>query len=106
MINYADNPAARAPIPLWWVCLLAAAWILPGLVGHDPWKPDEAYTFGIVYHTVQSGDWVVPELAQESFMEKPPLYYLSAAATASLLSPLLPLHDAARLTTGVYMALT
>jgi len=25
--------------------LLCAAWILPGLF-HDPWKPDEAYTFG------------------------------------------------------------
>ncbi len=106
MTPYPNTAATRAPLPLWWVCLLAAAWILPGLVGHDPWKPDEAYTFGIVYHTVQGGDWVVPELAQEPFMEKPPLYYLSAAAIASLLSPLLPLHDAARLTTGIYMALT
>ena len=106
MSIYADNPAARAPVPLWWVYLLAAAWILPGLVGHDPWKPDEAYTFGIVYHMTQGGDWVVPSLAQEPFMEKPPLYYLSAAAVAALFSHFLPLHDAARLTTGVYMALT
>jgi len=106
MPYYADSPAARAPIPLWWVCLLAAAWIVPGLVGHDPWKPDEAYTFGIVYHLTQGGDWVVPSLAQEPFMEKPPLYYLSAAAVGVLFSHLLPLHDAARLTTGFYMALT
>ncbi|HUO43891.1 MAG TPA: hypothetical protein VMT94_03135 [Burkholderiales bacterium] len=101
-----DTAAARATLPLWGVCVLAAAWILPGLVGHDPWKPDEAYTFGIVYHELHGGDWVVPELAQEPFMEKPPLYYLSAAAVAALLSPVLPLHDAARLATGVYMALT
>ena len=26
--------------------LLALAWIVPGLVGHDPWKYDEAVVFG------------------------------------------------------------
>ena len=31
---------------------LMAAWIALGLVGHEPWKPDEAYTFGVV---VKSG---------------------------------------------------
>lgn len=105
-MNSGPNPSARAPLPLWWVCLLAAAWILPGLVGHDPWKPDEAYTMGLVHRLLQGGDWVVPELAQEPFMEKPPLYFLSAAAMARLFSAWLPLHDAARLTTGVFMALT
>lgn len=98
--------AAQPPIALLWIGVLAAAWILPGLIGHDPWKPDEAYTFGIVYSLLQNGDWVVPMLAHETFMEKPPLYYLSAAATAKLLAPPLALHDAARLATGLYMALT
>jgi len=30
--------------------VLLAAWIALGLFWHDPWKPDEAYTFGLVYH--------------------------------------------------------
>jgi len=98
--------AARPPISIPWVCALAAAWILPGLVGHDPWKPDEAYTFGIVYSALKEGDWLVPMLAHEPFMEKPPLFYLSAAAIARIFSPPFALHDAARLTTGIYMALT
>src|SRR5512140_2768039 len=98
--------AAQPPITLLWIWILAAAWILPGLIGHDPWKPDEGYTFGLVYSLLQSGDWVVPMLAHEPFMEKPPLFYLSAAATARLFSPPLALHDAARLATGLYMALT
>jgi len=98
--------AAQQPIALISILILAAAWILPGLVGHDPWKPDEAYTFGLIYSLLHGGDWVVPQLAQEPFMEKPPLFYLSAAAIASLLSPPFTLHDAARLTTGLYMALT
>jgi hypothetical protein len=86
--------------------LLCLAWILHGLIGHDPWKPDEAYSFGLVYHILQGGDWVVPTLAGEPFMEKPPLFYLSAALFAWMLSPLLPLHEGAMLTSGFYMALT
>ena len=98
--------SAQTPIALAWVCVLAAAWILPGLIGHDPWKPDEAYTFGIVYSLLTDGGWVVPMLAHEPFVEKPPLFYLSAAAVASVLAPALNVHDAARVTTGLYMALT
>ncbi|MBI3045614.1 MAG: glycosyltransferase family 39 protein [Betaproteobacteria bacterium] len=88
------------------VALLCAAWILPGLVGHDPWKPDEAHTFGVVYEILRGGSWVVPTLAGEPFLDKPPLFYLSAAATAKLFSFALPLHDAARLASGFWMAAT
>jgi len=106
MTPTASGQYAAQSISLAWICVLAAAWILPGLVGHDPWKPDEAYTFGLIYSLLKDGDWIVPMLAHEPFMEKPPLFYLSAAALASLLSPPLALHDAARLTTGLYMACT
>ena len=84
---------------------ICAAWIFPALVGHDPWKPDEAYTFGVVYEILAGGSWVVPRLAGEIFLHDPPLFHLTAALTATLFSPLLPLHDAARLATGFYMAL-
>ena len=95
---------AENPVPL--VLLICLAWTLFGLVGHDPWKPDEAYTFGVVYHLLQSGDWVVPMLAGEPFMAKPPLIYLTAALFGVVFAPVLPLHDAARLATGAYMGLT
>lgn len=85
---------------------LALAWILPGLVGHDPWKPDEAYTFGVVYELLRGGSWVVPHLAGETYIYAPPLFHLTAAGLAHLLSPPLALHDAARMATGLYMALT
>jgi len=88
------------------VVLLCAAWLLPGLIGHDPWKPDEAHTFGVVYQILEGGSWVVPTLAGEPFIDKPPLAYLVAAACGWLFSFLLPLHDAARLSTGLWMALT
>jgi 4-amino-4-deoxy-L-arabinose transferase-like glycosyltransferase len=56
--------------------------MLAGLLGHDPWKPDEAYTFGLVYHILQSGEWLVPTLAGEPFVEKPPLFFWTAALFA------------------------
>jgi 4-amino-4-deoxy-L-arabinose transferase-like glycosyltransferase len=92
--------------PIKFTVVLCLLWILPGLVGHDPWKPDEAYSFGLVYHILQTGDWIVPTLAQEPFMEKPPIFYITAAILAKTFGGLLPLHDAARLASGLYMALT
>ena len=88
------------------ITLLCLFWIMPGLIGHDPWKTDEAYTFGVIYDMLRGGSWLVPTLAGEVFLDEPPLYYLTAALTATLASPLLPLHDGARLATGVFMALT
>jgi 4-amino-4-deoxy-L-arabinose transferase-like glycosyltransferase len=88
------------------VAIFCAAWIMPGLIGHDPWKPDEAFTFGVVYEILQGGSWIVPTLAGEPFLEEPPLYYLTAAASALVFSSILPLHDAARLATGFWMAIT
>lgn len=90
---------------LFLLAALCLAWILPGLIGHQPWKPDEAYSFGLIYHILQSGDWIVPTLGGEPFMEKPPLYYLTAALFGKIFSFALPLHDAARLTTGFFMAI-
>jgi 4-amino-4-deoxy-L-arabinose transferase-like glycosyltransferase len=86
--------------------MLCAVWVFTGLIGHDPWKPDEAYSFGLVYHIIQSGDWLVPTLAGEPYVDKPPLYYWTAAIFAKALAPLLPLHDGARLASGFYTVLT
>ena len=88
------------------VIALAMAWIMFGLVGHDPWKADEAHTFGIVVDFLQHHDWVVPTLAGEPFIEKPPLIYLVASAFAGLFQGTLPTHDAARLATGFFVGLS
>lgn len=88
------------------ITLLVLLFTLPGLIGHDPWKQDEAYVFGIVWHMVQSNDYIVPVLANEPFMEKPPLYYYVAALSLHTFSRWLPPHDAARLATGFFMLVT
>jgi len=62
--------------------VLCAAWVTVGLVGHDPWKPNEAYGFGIIHHFLQSGDWLVPVLAGQPYPDRPPLYFWTAALFA------------------------
>jgi 4-amino-4-deoxy-L-arabinose transferase-like glycosyltransferase len=84
----------------------SASWAALGLFGHDPWKPDEAYTFGSVYEIAQSNQWLIPMLAGEPFLEKPPLFVATAAFFAQLLRDFLPLHDGARVATMFYVLLT
>ncbi|HEX7811542.1 MAG TPA: glycosyltransferase family 39 protein [Burkholderiales bacterium] len=106
LLRHEKLASAITAHPVRLTILICLVWILPGLTGHDPWKPDEAQAFGVVYHLLESHDWVVPMLAGEPYLVKPPLVYLSAAFFGVLLSPFMPLHDAARLVSGAYMALT
>jgi 4-amino-4-deoxy-L-arabinose transferase-like glycosyltransferase len=86
--------------------LVCLAWLLPGLVGHDPWKSEEAVTFGLAHHILQTGDWVIPTVAGEPHVETAPLYAMLAALSAKLFAPLFPAHDGARLATGLLVATT
>ena len=96
----------HTPIKTFLFIVICAAWVLPGLTGHDPWKPDEALAFGVVHSMLQDGFWLIPTIAGVPSVEYPPLYYWVAAILAKIFSPLLPLHDGARLATGLFMAIT
>ena len=85
--------------------IICAAWILPGLIGHDAWKPDEAVAFGIIHSMLKDGYWLLPTIAGEPSFDYPPLYYWVGAALSFIFSPVLPAHDGARLATGFFMAL-
>ena len=83
--------------------LLCLLWLIPGMVGRDPWKPNEAQAFGAVFQMVRSGDLVVPALAGEPWLRSPPLYLAASAGVATLFEPLMPLHDAARLVNLLFL---
>ncbi len=87
------------------ICL---AWLLPGLVGHDPWKPDEPVQFGIVLSMLEGApnSWLVPTLAGLPYVEHPPFYFWVATFFAKLTQTFLPLHDGARLASGFFVSLT
>ncbi|HSU44817.1 MAG TPA: glycosyltransferase family 39 protein [Casimicrobiaceae bacterium] len=101
-------PDAADPYRAWkqaGLLLLAVAWIALGLTGHDPWKFDDATTFGVAWEMSQRHDYVVPHLAGEVYLRNPPLMPAIAAATQQLLSPPLEPFDAARIAAGGALAL-
>ena len=97
---------ARAiPLPLasWPLAVLVAAFLLPGLVGHDPWKTEDAVGFGVVHQMLVSGDWLAPQLAGEPYYEDGPLYFWVAALFVKALGTVLPPHDAARFASALFV---
>ena len=101
-----DYDGTRTPLKTALFLLVVVAWLLPGLVGHDPWKADEGVVFGAVTEILRTGQWTLFQIAGEPYAEKAPLFLWTAAALAKLLGGLLPLHDAARLASGLFMAIT
>ncbi len=86
--------------------VLCAIWLCVGLIGHAPWKPFESHTISTVKTIIDTGNLLTPDSASSTQIINPPLYYLSASAVAKVLSPILPLHDAARVVTGLWMVIT
>ena len=94
----------RAKIHL--LLALCAAWLCMGLIGHAPWKPYESKSISIIQNIITQGQILAPKATSQFVISEPPLYYWSAAASAQALSPFISTHNAARLATGVWMALT
>jgi 4-amino-4-deoxy-L-arabinose transferase-like glycosyltransferase len=86
--------------------VLCALWICIGLIGHSPWKPFESNTVSTILTMFETGNYVTPTSASSNAMLNPPLYYVVAAGLSTILSPILPLHDAARISSGVWMLIT
>lgn len=86
--------------------LLCALWIFLGLIGHAPWKPLESSGISIVQSILENSHFIAPLASGESTLDNPPLYYLSAAFSAKLLSPLLDLHDGARAINILWLTIT
>src|SRR5262249_2035598 len=86
--------------------VLTAAYILPGIIGHDPWKTEDAIGIGIVHQMLVHGQWLIPHLAGEPYFDDGPLYYWVAALLAKIASPVLAVHNGARLASGLAMAVT
>ena len=98
-------PAPRPPrtIVLW---TMALVYLLVGVIGHDPWRGDDARYFGPVLEMLRGTHWLIPHVGNEPFLDFPPLYYWIAAITAKLSAWLLPWHDGARLASALLTGLT
>jgi len=65
--------------PVFWTVLAAAALFPLGVRNHALWGNHEPYVGGIVREMAASGNWVVPTLNGEPYLEKPPLFYALGA---------------------------
>ena len=83
------------------LALIALAFALPGLAGHDLWKTHDAIGLGIVHDMATSGSPLVPRIAGTPWLFDPPLYHWLAAGFGSALQFLTEFHSAARLVSGV-----
>ncbi len=87
------------------LAVLVALYLLVGLVGHDPWRGDDARYLGPVLAVLRGEAWLFPMLAGEPLADYPPLYFWTASAFAWLGSAFLPVHGAARLASAFFVAL-
>ena len=69
--------AATLALPRWALFALGLLYILPGLIGREPWKNDDAASFGIMW-TMAHGtinDWLLPNIAGWPTLDEGPLAY-------------------------------
>jgi 4-amino-4-deoxy-L-arabinose transferase-like glycosyltransferase len=96
-------PLLRLPLPPAALVLMALAFVLPGLAGHDLWKTHDAIGLGIVHDMAKSGEYIVPRVSGWLWLYDPPLYHWLALAFGSGLQYLVEFHSAARLASGAFM---
>jgi 4-amino-4-deoxy-L-arabinose transferase-like glycosyltransferase len=78
--------AATLALPRWALYALGLLYILPGLIGREPWKNDDAASFGIMW-TMAHGtwqDWLWPNVAGLSWPDEGPLAFWLGALCIKL----------------------
>jgi 4-amino-4-deoxy-L-arabinose transferase-like glycosyltransferase len=98
------NSRIALPLAPGLFALLMAAYLLPGLFGHDLWKSEDAIGLGIVHQMLEHGQWLVPHLAGEPYWDDGPFHYWVAALAAKLFGWAFNPHDAARLANALMMS--
>jgi len=97
--------AATLALPRWALYALGLLYILPGLIGRDPWKED-AGSFGIMWTMAHGGfsDWLLPNIAGLPATEEGPLAFWLGALCIKLFGWLMGDVLAARMSTiGVFV---
>ena len=83
--------AATLALPRWALFALGLLYILPGLIGREPWKNDDAASFGIMWTMAQGSwqDWLLPNIAGLVMPDEGPLAFWLGALGIKLFGWLL-----------------
>ncbi|TFW35787.1 ArnT family glycosyltransferase [Massilia horti] len=99
--------AATLALPRWALFALGLLYILPGLIGRDPWKDDtDAGSFGIMWTMAHGNlhDWLLPNIAGLPAVNEGPLAFWLGALCIKLFGWLLGDVLAARVSTiGIFV---
>jgi len=113
-----SRPAQRSParltasatlkLPRWALVALCLLYILPGLIGRDPWKSEDAAAFGAMW-TMATGsgyggivDWLLPNVAGAPAVDSGPLMSWVGAACIVVFGHFLGDDLAGRLATVLF----
>ena len=95
-------------LPRWALILLCLLYILPGLIGRDPWKSEDAAGFGAMW-TMATGagyggmaDWLLPNIAGAPVLESGPLMYWVGALCIAVFGHAVDAALAARAATVLF----
>ncbi|MDQ6830108.1 MAG: glycosyltransferase family 39 protein, partial [Gemmatimonadota bacterium] len=95
-------------LPRWALIALCLVYILPGLIGRDPWKSEDAAGFGVMW-TMATGsghggfaDWLLPNVAGAPVLESGPLMYWVGAICIAVFGHVVNAALAARLATVIF----
>jgi 4-amino-4-deoxy-L-arabinose transferase-like glycosyltransferase len=95
----------KLPPASWTLAGLLCLYVFAGLFGHDPWKTEDVLHLTLARDLLDSG--YIPGFSQAGgAFPAAPLYYWSAALTEFIFGGLLPQHDALRLASGLWTALS
>lgn len=99
---------ATVKLPRVLLFLLAAAYILTGLLGRDPWKTDDAVGLATMLSALEFGGkaWLLPQIGNASLAQDGPLPLWIGAACIKLLGPFLGEVIASRMTNLIWFSLT
>lgn len=86
------------------LALLAAIYLVTGVLGHDPWRGDDAAHLGPVLEMLDGRSWLFPSLSGAILPDFGPLYYWLASLLATTIGAVLPIHDAVRLAASIFAA--
>lgn len=89
------------PLPALPLILFCTLYLLAGLLGHDPWKVDDAVHLGVAYEFAKEGNWALPRIGADPWLAMPPLYHWLAALLGKVFGGLIAFHNAARLATAL-----
>ncbi|SFA80769.1 4-amino-4-deoxy-L-arabinose transferase [Collimonas sp. OK607] len=83
--------SATSALPRWGLWALGLLYILPGLIGRDPWKNEDASAFGIAWTMAHGGiaDWLMPNIVGLPMPGESPLTYWIGAICIKLFGGLL-----------------